>query len=92
MGAGLVAIADDGQRPMATLEPEILELVAHASETRRPFKPRRNGQGGVVTVEPLRGKQKRAQLAAIHAVASARGDLGSTTNVLGGFAVIRPSM
>ncbi|HZO64533.1 MAG TPA: hypothetical protein VFB74_05995 [Kribbellaceae bacterium] len=38
-GGGLVALAHDPQRAMATLDAEVLELVAQASLTRSPFSP-----------------------------------------------------
>jgi hypothetical protein len=53
-------------------------LVAHASETRRPFKPSRTARGGVVVVIALGGEEESTEFAAVQAATLGRVNLGST--------------
>jgi len=64
-GGGLVALAHDPQRAMATLDAEVLDVGRTGLADAQPIQPEQHGQRGVITVVLLRGEQEHAELAAI---------------------------
>ncbi|MDQ6613436.1 MAG: hypothetical protein M3083_01380 [Actinomycetota bacterium] len=55
MMAGFIALPDDVQSPMATLEAEVLDVGGARLGDPEAVQSEQDGQGGVVAIEPLSG-------------------------------------
>jgi hypothetical protein len=66
-GGGLVALAHDPQRAMATLDAEVLGVGGTGLADTQPVQPDQHSKRGVVTVVRLGGEQEHAELGAIQA-------------------------
>ena len=88
---GLVALSDDREGPVSTLDGEVLDVRTARFGHPQAVEAEQHSQCGVHRVVPLSGEQEGAELGAVHPVALGLGDLGAA-NVLGGVGGMRPSM
>src|SRR3954447_20599605 len=79
----LVALGEDAQRAVSSLEAKILGVGAAGLRHAQAVQPEEHGQCGVGVIEALGSEQEGAEFAAVHVVALAWGHLGSA-DVLGG--------
>jgi len=88
---GLVALSEDAQRSVSTLQGEVLDVGCTSFRDAKAIEAEEHSQRGVSAVEALGGEQEGAQLGAVHAVTLVRLDLGPTYD-WAGFDGMRPSM
>src|ERR687892_1153472 len=74
---GLVALADDPQRAMASFDAEVLDVRGAGLADTQPVQPEQHSKRGVVPVVLLGGEQEHAELGAIKAPGVRCVDLGS---------------
>jgi len=63
----LVAFANDAQRPMASLHPEVLHVGGTGLAHPEAVRAQENGEGRMRAVDPLGGEEEGAELSTIHA-------------------------
>src|SRR3954451_17530214 len=68
----LVALEEDGQRAVSSLEDKILDVGPARLRHAQTVQPEEHGKRGVGVIEALGSEQEGAKFAAIHAVAPAR--------------------
>jgi len=78
----LVALADDAQGPVASVEAEVLDIGGTGLADSESVEAQEGRQGGMVVVVALRREQEGAELAPVESAAFARVDLGAS-DVLG---------
>ena len=79
---GLVALADDAERPVTTVEAQVLRVGRTGLAHPKPVQAEEHRQGGVVTVVAFGREQEGAEFSAVEATSLARVDLGAA-DVLG---------
>jgi hypothetical protein len=90
-GRGLVAFADDAQRPMSSLEPEILDVGGACFAHAQSVETKQHRQRRVVVVVLLRREQEHTELRAVQPACICRVHLGPT-NIVRRVEPILPSM
>jgi hypothetical protein len=74
---GLVALADDLQRAVATLETEVLDVRTARLADAHPVEAQQHGERGMHRRDPLGRVQQTGEFAAIHAALRRGMDLGA---------------
>jgi hypothetical protein len=89
-GSGLVALAEDPEGAVSSLEAESFDVGCARFANSESVESEQYRKRSVVAIEAFRGEQERAQFRAVHAVALV-GVHSRSADVLGGVEAMRPS-